>query len=154
MTAAEILDLLAARGQTLAAAESLTGGLLVARLVDVPGASRVVRGGIVAYAADVKAAVLGVDAQLLDRRGAVDPDVALAMADGACRVLDADWGLATTGVAGPDADPAGMPVGTVFVAVSGPGVARVRRLGLVGERAQIRSATVTAALDLLGALLG
>lgn len=114
---------LAAAGQTVACAESLTGGLVCATLVSVPGASAVVRGGVVAYAVDAKAALLGVDPDLLGRVGAVDPEVAAALARGAARVLGATWGVGTTGVAGPDPSD-GMPVGTVFVAVSGPGSAR------------------------------
>ena len=102
MRATQVLADLALRGETIACAESLTGGSLMARLVDVPGASRVLRGGVVAYAHDVKAVLLGVPATLLATRGAVDPDVAIAMAAGACRVFDTDWGVATTGVAGPD----------------------------------------------------
>lgn len=153
MTAATILHTLAARGQTLACAESLTGGLLVAALVDVPGASRVVRGGVVAYARDLKASVLGVDPDLLDRRGAVDPDVAVAMAHGVCRVLGAQWGVATTGVAGPDSDD-GMPVGVVYVAATGPRIEQVRRLDLGGTRAQIRAGSVRAALEVLADAIG
>ncbi len=152
MTPAEILERLASRGQTLACAESLTGGLLVARIVEVPGASRVLRGGVVAYANDVKAAVLGVDDGLLAARGAVDAEVASQMAHGVCRVLAADWGLATTGVAGPDPSD-GMPVGTVYVAVCGPGVAQVHGLALKGSRAEIRAGAAEAALELLSGLL-
>ncbi len=166
MSVAGVLDDLAARGQTLACAESLTGGLLVARLIDVPGASRVVRGAVVAYATDLKTALLGVDEALLAERGAVDPDVALAMAHGVCRVTRSGWGVATTGVAGPDpAD--GRPVGTAFVAVVqapaagpiGPGGARptgwsaVRELRLDGDRPAIRSGVVDAAVQLLEAAL-
>lgn len=137
-------------GETVGCAESLTGGLVVARLVDTPGASAVVRGGVVAYATELKSAVLGVDADLLRRRGAVDPDVAAAMAAGARRVLGADWGVATTGVAGPDPQD-GMPVGRVYVAVLGPGspAPQVEELDLPGSRPEIRAAAVDAALDLL-----
>ena len=102
-------------GETLAVAESLTGGLLAATLVDVPGASQVFRGGLVVYATDLKATLAGVPAELLDERGPVDPDVAVALADGARERCGADWGLATTGVAGPDPQD-GMAVGTVYVA--------------------------------------
>lgn len=143
------------RRLTVAAAESLTGGLLCAALVDVPGASLVVRGCVVAYASDVKSSVLGVDPQLLDRQGAVHPDVARQLAEGVCRVLTADLGVATTGVAGPDpAD--GEPVGSVYVAVAAPGlgaVTRVEHRSLDGDRAAIRAATVAAALSLLADVL-
>ncbi len=139
-----------ARGVTLATAESLTGGLVAAALTGVPGASVVFRGGVVSYASAVKAEVLGVSARLLAERGAVDPDVASAMAAGVARLVGADLAVATTGVAGPDpAD--GKPVGRVYVAVSDP--PQVRRLDLVGDRASIRAASVEAALDLVLAAL-
>ncbi|HLL66986.1 MAG TPA: CinA family protein [Micromonosporaceae bacterium] len=137
-------------GQTLAVAESLTGGLLAATIVDVPGASAVFRGGLVVYATDLKADLAGVPMALLDARGPVDPDVAAALAVGARDRCHADWGLATTGVAGPDPQ-AGQPVGRVYVAVAGPGPAEplVRRLDASGDRAAIRWQAVRAALDLL-----
>jgi nicotinamide-nucleotide amidase len=144
----EIIAALTSRGQTVACAESLTGGLLVSRLIDPPGASVVVRGGVVAYATEVKAAVLSVDPELLADRGAVDPDVAAQMADGARRVLTADWGVATTGVAGPDPQD-GMPVGRVYVAVSSEDGTRVVRHDLSGNRREIRDGAVGAALTLL-----
>ncbi|MFG2652417.1 CinA family protein [Streptomyces sp. NPDC048436] len=117
--AVEVLRLLEARGETLAVAESLTGGLVAAEVTAVPGASRVFRGSVTAYATELKHEVLGVDGTLLAERGAVDPDVALQMAAGVRAVLGADWGIATTGVAGPDPQD-GQAVGTVFVAVDGP----------------------------------
>jgi nicotinamide-nucleotide amidase len=149
--AAEILEALAAREETLAVAESLTGGLLAATLVDIPGASRVFRGGLVVYATDLKASLAGVSADLLATAGAVHPDTAAALARGARTRCGADWGVATTGVAGPDPLD-GVPVGTAFVAVSG-GVSAVRRLELSGSRAAIRAGTVAAALDLLATAL-
>ena len=100
------------RGLTVATAESLTAGLLAAALADVPGASGTLQGGVVAYQNRVKEQVLGVDADLLEHRGAVDGDVAVQMAQGVRRVLGADVGLATTGVAGPEPHQ-GKPVGTV-----------------------------------------
>jgi nicotinamide-nucleotide amidase len=139
---------LARRGQTVAAAESLTGGLLCATLVDVPGASQVLRGGLVVYATDLKASLAGVPADLLERQGAVDPDVALALARGARERCGADWGLAATGVAGPDPQD-GVEVGTVYVAVADADDAQVRRLRLDGDREAIRAAAVAATLDLL-----
>lgn len=147
--AARALELLAERGATLAAAESLTGGLVAAELTSVPGASRVFRGSVTAYATELKCDVLGVDGGLLAERGAVDADVARAMAQGVRRVLGADWGLATTGVAGPEPQD-GKPVGTVFVAVSGPGGEdRVHELRLNGDRAEIRKGSVGGVLRLL-----
>jgi nicotinamide-nucleotide amidase len=147
--AAAALARLGARGAKLAVAESLTGGLVAAELTAVPGASRVFRGSVTAYATELKRDVLGVDAALLAERGAVDPDVAKAMAIGVRRVLGADWGLATTGVAGPESQD-GQPVGTVFVAVSGPeGEGKVHELRLNGDRTEIRMRSVRSALRLL-----
>lgn len=142
-----VLDRACARGWTLAAAESLTGGLVVSALVDVPGASAVVRGGVVAYATDLKATTLGVDPDLLARRGPVDPEVAGQMAAGVRRALGADVGLATTGVAGPDPQDR-HPPGEAYVAVSTPAGDRLRRLDLDGTRAEVRAAVVRAALAL------
>lgn len=144
---------LAAAGQTLAVAESLTGGLVSAGVVDVPGASRVLRGAVVAYATELKATLLGVPDDLLAAVGAVHPDVARAMAAGVRARLGADWGVSTTGVAGPDPQD-GHPPGTGFVAVDGPGTALVREIGVGGDRAAIRHGTVVAALDLLLFALG
>jgi nicotinamide-nucleotide amidase len=136
----------------VATAESLTGGLVCAALTDVPGASAVLRGGVVAYATELKAALLGVPASLLAERGAVDPDVAAAMADGVRERLTAAVGVATTGVAGPD--PAeGKPPGTVHVAVSSQTGRITRTLRLVGDREQIRHDTVRRCLGLLWAVL-
>ncbi|GAA4286759.1 CinA family protein [Georgenia daeguensis] len=139
-------------GGTLAVAESLTGGALTALLVTVPGVSAVLRGGIVAYATDLKHDLLGVDADLLAAEGPVHPEVARQMALGAARRLGATHALATTGVAGPGpAD--GRAVGTVHVAVAAPGVVRVRSLRLAGGRAALRAATVDVALALLAGTL-
>ena len=155
--AAEIIGLLTARGQTAAVAESLTGGLLAAALTSVPGASAAFRGAVVAYATDVKATLLGVSAGLLERRGAVHPDVAAEMAAGVRRRMNATIGAATTGVAGPDPSD-GKPVGTVYIAVSvgprgdGDGAGRdaaVRSLLLGGSRDEIRRETVAQCLGLL-----
>jgi len=146
------LDALRDASLTVASAESLTGGLVTATLTDVPGASTVVRGGVVSYATDIKADVLGVDAQLLATGGAVQADVARQMAVGVCRLCSSDLGVATTGVAGPDAQD-GHAVGTVFVAVARSGQSpedvEVRPLVLLGDRQQIRRQTVAAALGLL-----
>lgn len=147
-----VLAALARRGWSIGTAESLTAGLVVATLVDVPGASASVRGGVAAYATDVKAAVLGVDADLLARAGAVDEEVARQMARGARRVLGTDVAIATTGVAGPDPQD-GKPVGTVYIAVATPERETVERLALSGARRDIRVATVTAALRLCAGAL-
>jgi len=147
-TARLAIGLLIERGLTVGTAESLTGGLVAAALTTVPGASAVFRGGIVAYAADLKRSLLAVPPDLLERVGTVHPDVALAMARGARHRLAADVGLATTGVAGPDtAD--GQPVGTVHIAVAVPGGAVHVPLAIEGSRHAIRRTTVERVLDLL-----
>lgn len=150
--AREVHELLLARRESLAVAESLTGGALAAALVDVPGVSATFRGGVVAYATELKADLLGVDAGLLARRGPVDPEVAAAMAAGVRERLGATWGLATTGVAGPDPQDGHRP-GVCFVAMAGPAGSRVEDLALAGDRAAVRAGAVAAALALLrGAL--
>ena len=139
--------LLRARGATIAVAESLTGGLLGAALTSVAGASETFRGGITAYATPAKIALLGVDAALLARSGAVHPEVALAMARGARERFAATYALALTGVAGPDRQD-GQPPGTVHVALVGPEGEWARSLRLAGDRQAVRGAAVRAAFDL------
>jgi nicotinamide-nucleotide amidase len=140
--------LLAARSATVAVAESLTGGLLGAALTHAAGSSATFRGGIIAYATAAKSSLLGVPGSLLVQHGPVHAEVAAAMAAGARERLDATYGLATTGVAGPQPQD-GTPAGTVFLAVAGPdGVETVRRR-LAGDRAQVRRLTVVHALDML-----
>jgi nicotinamide-nucleotide amidase len=156
-SSAEVVAALVERGLTIAVAESLTGGQLVATLIDVPGASATVVGGVVAYDTALKASVLGVSPSLLAARGAVDPEVARQMATGVRTALavegrPADVGLATTGVAGPETQD-GQPVGTVFLGIAiGDRVESVA-LSLSGTRADIRSATVAEALAALLRLL-
>ena len=150
--AAQIVGLLTRRRQTVAVAESLTGGLLGAAITTVPGASAVFRGGVIAYATDVKAALLGVSAALLAERGAVDPGVAGAMAAGVRERLGAAIGAATTGVAGPDAAD-GRPPGTVHIAVSTAGGTVVQTLALSGGRDVIRRDTVERSLRLMWSVL-
>lgn len=152
-SAAEAVAALRAAGASVATAESLTGGLVCATLVSVPGASDVVRGGVVAYAPDLKSTLLGVDPALIVERGTVDADVAAAMAHGARDRLDATYGLATTGVAGPDPSE-GKAAGTVHIAVAGPGGVETALLALSGDREAIREGTVAALLSLLVATLG
>jgi nicotinamide-nucleotide amidase len=154
--AAEVVQLLTVRGETIAVAESLTGGLVAAEITSVPGASKVFRGSVTAYATELKHRLLGVDATLLAQRGAVDAQVAAQMAAGVRSALEADWGIATTGVAGPDPQD-GQPVGTVFVAVDGPGVSgtgtahdgKTAALRLNGGRQEIRRESVRSVLALL-----
>ncbi|MFM6968346.1 MAG: CinA family protein [Microbacteriaceae bacterium] len=145
---AALLDRLAADGETIAVAESLTGGLVCSTLVAVPGASRVVTGGIVAYQTDIKATVLGVSESLLAERGAVDPDVALAMARAVRSKFGATIGLATTGVAGPDPQD-GVSVGTVFVALVSDRDDIVEKFEFDGSRDDIRHLAVGGVLQLL-----
>lgn len=146
--AAAVIHRLVERKETMAAVESLTGGLLAATVVDVAGASRVFRGGLVVYATGLKASLAGVPKDLLDERGPVDPDVAAALAAGGRKRCGADWCAATTGVAGPE-EQDGKPVGLVFVAAAGPGGTAVRRLELSGNRLTIRTGAVAGALRLL-----
>ncbi|WP_307864620.1 CinA family protein [Allobranchiibius sp. CTAmp26] len=149
---AVIVAALRAEDATVAVAESLTGGLVVARLVQVPGASAVVRGGVVAYATDLKHSVLGVDGGLLAAGGAVQAQVAEQMATGVRRVLGSTYGLGTTGVAGPT-EQDGQPVGRAFVAVAAPRGVRVQQLDLPGGREAVREACTVAVLQLLAAQL-
>lgn len=146
-----VIALAQSKGLTLGTAESLTGGLVAAELVSVPGASAVFRGGIVAYDSMVKHDVLGVDAAGLASEGAARADVAAQMAEGALSRLGVDIVVATTGVAGPDPDPvSGARPGTAFIAVAGgPLGTMVRELRVEGDRAEIRSRTCRAALQAL-----
>ncbi|MEU6626525.1 CinA family protein [Streptomyces litmocidini] len=151
--AVRVLALLAEREQTVAAAESLTGGLVAAALTGPPGSSVSFLGSVTAYATVLKHELLGVDEALLAERGAVDPEVALQMAAGARDRLGADWGVSTTGVAGPT-EQDGQPVGTVYVAVAGPAATSARAgkvvsLRLNGDREEIRRESVRSVLELL-----
>jgi|tagenome__1003787_1003787.scaffolds.fasta_scaffold20558453_2 nicotinamide-nucleotide amidase len=175
MIATDLIYALSERGQTVAVAESLTGGMVCAALVEVPGASVAVRGAVVAYATELKHRLLDVDGDLLARNGPVDPEVAAQMALGVRERLGADWGLATTGVAGPDPQ-GGVPPGRVYLAVAGPLVAvgldppvrpepgldlavlppistRVMELDLNGDRSTIRAASTEQAIGALLAAL-
>jgi nicotinamide-nucleotide amidase len=143
--AANVLTELTRRGQTLASAESLTGGMIGTLLTDIPGASDSYVGGVISYATRLKATLAGVDVATLAKLGPVAAGTAIEMAHGVAQRCGADWGLATTGVAGPDAQH-GHPVGQVFVAV--------RELLLQGDREMIRQLSATAALGLLAEALG
>lgn len=152
--AAVVLRLLVERQETLAVAESVTGGCLAARITGVAGASAAFRGGVVAYATDLKRSLLGVAADHLTVHGAVDPQTSVAMARGVRERLRATWGLATTGVAGPDLQE-GKPVGLVHLAVAGPSGVLTRTLQLPASgRDPIRTAATTRALDLLRRAVG
>jgi nicotinamide-nucleotide amidase len=152
--AAQALAALIRRGETLATAESLTGGLLGRLLTDVPGASAAYVGGVISYATRLKVTLAGVDPDHLAADGPVAARTAAAMAAGVARRCAADWGLATTGVAGPDAQD-GHPVGQVFVAVADAAGTRSRvvELAVAGGREEIRRQAADAALDLLVAEL-
>ncbi len=145
-----VLALAKEKGLTLGTAESCTGGLMAKRLTDVPGASQVFKGGIVSYTNEVKAGVLGVSRELLDRCGAVSREVAAAMAGGARRALGCEIALSSTGVAGPDRDDRGNEVGTMFVAIAAPEGTYVRPLRLGGRpmRERLRIQTASQAFDL------
>src|SRR3954465_6695739 len=148
---ADVVDvhaLLAERGASVAVAESLTGGLLGAPLTSMPGASATFRGGVLVYAAGLKEPLGGVPGPLLHAEGAVSAEVAAAMAAGVRDRTGATYGVALTGVAGPDLQE-GHPPGTVFVAVAGPSGGQVRSLRPPGGRAEIRDGAVGAALDML-----
>jgi nicotinamide-nucleotide amidase len=148
-----VLSLAAARGLGLATAESCTGGMVAARLTDVPGSSESFVGGIVAYSDDVKRSELGVPEELLAAHGAVSAEVAAAMAEGARRVLGADVAVAVTGVAGPGGGTPEKPVGRVHIHAAGPDGSLARVLDLPGEREQVRVRATVTALHLLRALL-
>ncbi|MGB3414202.1 MAG: CinA family protein [Microbacteriaceae bacterium] len=151
-TVQQLLPLLVARGQHLVTAESLSGGQLAAAIVSVPGASAVFLGGVIVYASELKASLLGVSAELLAEHGPVHPMVAEEMAVGALRVLAVDRAphtiaLATTGVAGPDSQ-GGQPPGTVFVGMASDAGSRVQAFNFAGDRAEIQQQAVLAALKM------
>lgn len=146
--AAEVIDLLRQRGQTIACCESLSAGLLSACIADISGASDVLRGGLVTYATDVKHDLAGVDRRILQLYGPVSPECARSMAIGVRKACDADWGIALTGVAGPK-EQDGHPVGEVWIAIAGPTDYRwVERMSPVRMRRRnaIREQAVTEAL--------
>jgi nicotinamide-nucleotide amidase len=144
-----VLDLLRGRGLTLATAESCTAGLVASRLATVPGASDVLVGGVVAYADEVKREVLGVPAAVIERHGAVSPECAAAMAEGARRVTGADIAVSVTGIAGPGGGTPAKPVGLVYLHASGPGFEREREVRFSGPRENVREWSATAALHLV-----
>ena len=139
----------AALGLTVATAESCTGGLVAHLITEVPGSSAYLRGGIVAYADDVKRAALGVPAEVLVAHGAVSAQVALAMAEGVRQALGTDLAVAVTGVAGPDGGSEAKPVGLVYVAVVGLGAPDVRRFHWAGDRSANKRSSAEAALSML-----
>lgn len=152
--AVAVVHALVARSQTLATAESLTGGLIGATVTAVPGASAVYLGGVITYATDLKARLGGVPSDLLAAHGPVSAHTAAAMAAGATRLTGADWALAATGVAGPDPQDGHAP-GEVWLGLAAPtGEVGTRRYDFGGDRTAVREATVRAALTLLADALG
>jgi competence/damage-inducible protein CinA-like protein len=148
-----VLELCRERGLKLATAESCTGGLVAARLTSVPGSSDVFVGAVVAYANDVKTRELGVPDDILERRGAVSPEAAAAMAAGVRKRLGADLAVAVTGIAGPGGGSAEKPVGLVDLHAEGPEGVLARELAFPGDREAIRARATVAALHLLRTLL-
>ena len=146
---AVVLGLLKEKGLTLGTAESCTGGLVAKRMTDLPGSSAVFKGGVVSYTNEVKAGVLGVPQAMLDEFGAVSAQVARAMAQGARRVLGCDLAVSLTGVAGPDPDDRGNPVGLIYAALDTPEGTRLRELHLINGRARIRTVAATNAFDMV-----
>jgi nicotinamide-nucleotide amidase len=144
-----LLDLLRVRKQTLAVAESCTGGLLGGRITNVPGSSDVFLGGVISYANSVKVAQLGVPAETLRLHGAVSRECALEMARGTRELVNADWALSVTGVAGPGGGSDEKPVGLVYLGCSGPGFEEIEERRFGGSRESIRIRSVVAALALL-----
>ncbi len=144
---ADVLKALA--GKRLATAESLTGGGIGAAITSVSGASKVYAGGIISYTNEVKNRVLGVPQEYLDTLGAVSGPVAQAMAEGARNVLDADVAVSVTGLAGPDGDEFGHPVGTVFIGYADERSAFAREYHFEGDREQVREQTICTALALI-----
>jgi nicotinamide-nucleotide amidase len=149
-----VLERCRARGLHVAAGESCTGGLFVARLTAIPGSSDVVLGGVLAYANQVKERLLDVPADLIERQGAVSEEVARAMAAGARSRLGAEVGVGITGIAGPGGGSPEKPVGTVWIAVDVNGEARARRSLFIGDREEIRQRAAQGALDMVRRALG
>ncbi|HEU5470575.1 MAG TPA: CinA family protein [Actinophytocola sp.] len=145
-----VIEALRARNETVATAESLTGGLVCAVLTGVPGASAVVRGGLVVYASQLKVALAGVNGRALYEHGAVHPLIAEELAAGARDRCQASWGIGLTGVAGPDPQD-GVRPGTVHIGVAGPGPVIVDTLLTGGDRHAVRAAAVRRAVELLQA---
>lgn len=153
--AADVIARARERGWMLATAESLTAGAVVARLVDIPGASDVIAGGAACYSYAAKTRVLGVEADLLERCGAVSAEVAAAMADGARALYEADLAISTTGTAGPGPDERGVPAGTVWLGLARrEGPTLTHRVQLEGDRARVRAQVVDAAVSELARALG
>ena len=142
-------QLLQDREMTISTAESCTGGLIAARLIDVPGSSAYVDGGVVAYSNELKIKVLGVDAGLIEKHGAVSQETAEAMAKGVLNLTSSDIGLAVTGIAGPDGATPDKPVGLVYIALAAAGGISCKKCHFPGNRAGVRMATMYNALNMV-----
>ena len=143
--AERVLSELRRRKQTLSVAESLTGGLLGGAITEIPGASDVFLGGVVAYNARMKSELLGVDPESIAHYGVVSREIAIEMAVGAARLFRSDWAIATTGVAGPGPSE-GVAAGTVWIAIAATGTPYAEALALSGSRQEVRMATIARAL--------
>ena len=155
ITQIEILvELLKQRGMTVATAESCTGGLLGKSITDISGSSAVYPGGVISYCNRVKHRILGVDGELLDRLGPVSMAVAHRMAAGVRRVIGADLGVGITGIAGPNSDETGRPVGLVYIGVTDGSMSLVREYRFDGDRGAVRARAAEAAADLALELIG
>lgn len=150
--AEEIVSTLTARNETLSIAESLTGGALTSAIVDVSGASHILKGSIIAYSIDIKVRELSVPQDLIERDGAVSEEVALKMAEGIRSRMATTWSIASTGVAGPGAHH-GIPAGTVWLAFVGPTIEETVKLALDGDRSAVRRGAVESALGVFARIL-
>jgi nicotinamide-nucleotide amidase len=151
LIAAPIVIALKRRGESLAVAESITGGGLGAAITSVPGASEVFAGGVIAYQLSVKRDLLKVPAPLLKKFGVVSEEVAIAMADGLLQLFGTTWAIATTGIAGPDSSD-GVAAGTVWIAIRGP-VNQSTELAIQGERETVRNASISSAITTFARIL-
>lgn len=147
--AARVVALAEERGRTVGTAESLTAGLIAATIADIPGASKVLLGGIVSYDPRVKHALLHVSQAVIDGEGVVSEPCARQMAEGARRALGADIAVSATGVAGPGGGTEETPVGTVYIGCASAGETRVERCQFQGDRQTVRMRSVERALEML-----
>ena len=150
--AEEIVSILTDRKETLSIAESLTGGALTSAIVDVSGASHILKGSIIAYSIDIKVRELSVPQETIDRSGVVSEVVALKMAEGIRSRMATTWAMASTGVAGPGAHH-GIPAGTVWLAFVGPKIEETVKLALDGDRSAVRRGAVESALGVFARIL-
>ena len=147
----EIISLLESRGQTLSTAESITGGGLGAVITSIAGATKIYRGGVIAYSNGAKEDILGVAPSLINTHGVVSEEVAIAMAQGAAQKFSSTWAIATTGVAGPGPSE-GVAQGSVWVSISGP-IVQSTFLELDGDRHSVQNATIASAISAFARIL-